>query len=184
VPRVGDGKRARGGTGLATRDSRLFRTSGRHRGAAEEDDMTADNTSTVDQEIRSLIESCARAIRAKDADAVAAHYAPDFVAFDMAPPLRLDRAEYKQSYARWFASIEGPIDYEIRELQIVASGDEALCSTVNRVKSTAKSGEKHDGWVRVTLGVRKINGKWLAAHEHVSVPFDMTTGKAITNLAP
>jgi uncharacterized protein (TIGR02246 family) len=147
--------------------------------------MTADHTSTVDQaQIRELIESCAQAIRAKNADAVAAHYTPDFVAFDMAPPLRLDRAEYKQSYARWFASVEGPIDYEIRELQIVASRDVGFCSTLNHVKSMAKSGEKHDAWVRVTLGVRKINGKWLAAHEHVSVPFDMSTGKAVMNLSP
>jgi uncharacterized protein (TIGR02246 family) len=147
--------------------------------------MTAENVSTIEHaQIRSLIESCAKAIRAKDADAVVAHYAPDFVAFDMMPPLRLDRQGYRQSYAQWFASIEGPIEYEIRELQIAQGGDVGFCSMINHVRSTAKGGEKNDGWVRVTLGLRKISGEWLAIHEHVSVPFDMSSGKAIMNLAP
>ena len=31
--------------------------------------------------------------------------------------------------------------------------------------------------VRVTDGYRKVDGNWLIAHEHVSVPVDVTTGK-------
>jgi ketosteroid isomerase-like protein len=28
-------------------------------------------------------------------------------------------------------------------------------------------------WYRVTLGLRKIDGRWLVTHEHESVPFEM-----------
>jgi uncharacterized protein (TIGR02246 family) len=149
--------------------------------------MTADNANANAADlaqIRGLIESCAKAIRSKNADEVVAHYAPDLVAFDMMPPLRLDRAAYKNSYAQWFSSIEGPLDYEPRELQIAASGDVGFSSMISHVISTTKRGEKRDSWVRVTVGLRKINGKWLAVHEHVSLPFDMSTGKAVTDLTP
>ena len=145
--------------------------------------MRDENSGSVDQaQIRGLIESCARAIATKDPDAVAAHYTTDLVAFDMMPPLRLDMRGYKQNYAQWFADIEGQIDYEIGELKIVANGDTGFCTMINRVRYTMKSGEKNDGRVRITLGLRKIGGKWLAAHEHISVPFDMSSGKALMNL--
>jgi hypothetical protein len=43
---------------------------------------------------------------------------------------------------------------------------------------TAKDGSKFNLVARVTDAYRKINGKWLIAHEHVSIPVDLTTGKA------
>jgi ketosteroid isomerase-like protein len=33
--------------------------------------------------------------------------------------------------------------------------------------------------VRVTAGYRKIGGNWLIAQEHISVPVDFATGKAV-----
>ena len=38
--------------------------------------------------------------------------------------------------------------------------------------------------LRVTVGYRKTGGKWLVTHEHVSMPIDMKTGKAPTDLKP
>jgi hypothetical protein len=31
---------------------------------------------------------------------------------------------------------------------------------------------------------RKINGDWFIAHDQVSVPLDVATGKAVANLEP
>jgi ketosteroid isomerase-like protein len=39
-------------------------------------------------------------------------------------------------------------------------------------------------WVRATLCLRRIDGKWMIAHEHQSVPFDVETGKASLDLKP
>jgi ketosteroid isomerase-like protein len=38
-------------------------------------------------------------------------------------------------------------------------------------------GQPIDMVVRVTDGYRKVDGNWLIAHEHVSVPVDFATGK-------
>jgi ketosteroid isomerase-like protein len=42
---------------------------------------------TDEQAIGTLLEARAQAIRSKDASAVLAHCAPDFVRYDLAPPL-------------------------------------------------------------------------------------------------
>jgi hypothetical protein len=54
----------------------------------------------------------------------------------------------------------------------------AFSHSLNRISSKRTGGEATDVWVRVTAGFRKIDGAWVVTHEHVSVPFDMETGKA------
>jgi ketosteroid isomerase-like protein len=41
-----------------------------------------------------------------------------------------------------------------------------------------KDGNPIDMTLRLTDVLRKIKGKWLIVHEHVSVPVDVATGKA------
>jgi SnoaL-like protein len=47
-----------------------------------------------------------------------------------------------------------------------------------------KNGQPSDMWLRATSGLRKMNGKWLIVHDHVSVPVDFETGKAALGLKP
>jgi ketosteroid isomerase-like protein len=47
-----------------------------------------------------------------------------------------------------------------------------------------KDGRSHDAWVRFTACFRKFDSNWLIVHDHVSVPVDPPSGKALTNLAP
>jgi len=47
-----------------------------------------------------------------------------------------------------------------------------------------KNGQPSDMWLRATSGLRKMNGKWLIVHDHVSVPIDFETGKAVLELKP
>ena len=82
------------------------------------------------------------------------------------------RDAYRKNFEAWFASVQGPIDYEIRDLRITMSDDVAFCHYVAQVKSTRTTGEKADYSVRVTSGFQKTNGQWMVRHEHVSVPFD------------
>jgi uncharacterized protein (TIGR02246 family) len=134
--------------------------------------MPTTTTATRDDtEIRQWIDSCARALRAKDIKALMAHYAPDMVTFDLMP-LQLQGADpYRKNFEAWFASVQGQIDFEIRDSRITTRDDVAFCHYLGHVKSTRTTGEKNDYWVRVTVGLRKTNGQWLAIHEHVSVPF-------------
>ncbi len=134
--------------------------------------MPTTTTATRDEaQIRECIDASAQALRAKDIDALMAHYAPDMVTFDLMP-LQLQGAEaYRKNFERWFASVQGPIDYEIRDVRIAMRDDVAFSHYVARVRSTRTTGKKNDYWVRVTMGLQKMNGQWMVTHEHVSMPF-------------
>lgn len=142
-----------------------------------------------DAQLRERLAALARALRAKDINALMAHYAPDVVVFDLPAALQCRGADaYRKNFEAWFASVQGPIDYEMRDLRITASGDVAFCHYLARVKSTRKSAEKTDYWadywVRVSAGCRKMNDRWMVTHEHISVPVDMATTQAARNLQP
>jgi uncharacterized protein (TIGR02246 family) len=138
-----------------------------------------------DAQIRECMDALAQALRAKKIDALMAHYAPDIVTFDLRPPLQVQGVDaYRKNFEAWFASVQGPIDYEIRDLRITMSDDVAFCHSLSHVKSTRTTGEKADYWVRVTSGFQKMNGQWMVTHEHVSMPFNMQTMQAAVDLQP
>ena len=121
--------------------------------------------------IRERIETLAQAIRDKNVDALMTHYAPDVYVFDVLPPLEVDGTDaYRKNYERWFASMQGPIDYEMNDLHISMSESHAFCFCLGHVKGMRPGGEKVDYWVRVTSCLQKANGQWLVGHEHVSKP--------------
>jgi uncharacterized protein (TIGR02246 family) len=127
------------------------------------------------------------AIRAKDADRVTSCYAADTVMFVLAPPLQFKGGEGpgKDDVRQWFDSFQGPIGYEIRDLRITAGDDVAFCHSLNRISGTRSDGEGTDIWVRETLGLRKIDGKWRITQQHQSVPFYMDgSNKAAVDLKP
>jgi ketosteroid isomerase-like protein len=124
-----------------------------------------------DPSLRDRVATLAQAIRDKDIDALMAHYAPDIVAYDVMPPLDVRSADdYRKNFERWFASMLGPIDYEMTDLRVSMSESHAFCHALSHVKGVKKDGEKADYWVRVTTCFQKANGQWLVGHEHVSMP--------------
>jgi ketosteroid isomerase-like protein len=66
----------------------------------------------------------------------------------------------------------------------VAGKDVAFLHCIERVSGTLKGGQKSDIWLRATSGLRKIKGKWLITHDHISVPVDFESGKAALELKP
>jgi ketosteroid isomerase-like protein len=142
-------------------------------------------TTTDVAQIRERMEALAQALRAKDINALMAHYAPGIVTFDLRPPLQVQGVDaYRENFEVWFASVQGPIGYEIRDLRITMSDDIAFCHSLSHVQSTRMTGERADYWVRVTSGLQKMNGQWMVTHEHVSVPIKMETMKGAFDLQP
>jgi hypothetical protein len=81
---------------------------------------------------------------------------------------------------RWFATFDGPVGYEIRDLTLTTDDKDdnvAFTHSANRISGKRTVGKDSDAWVRSTVCYRKIDGKWMVAHEHVSVPYYMETGK-------
>jgi ketosteroid isomerase-like protein len=58
----------------------------------------------------------------------------------------------------------------------------AFSHSLNRISGKRTDGEETDVWVRATVCYFKIDGRWRIAHEHVSVPFYMDSGKASVDL--
>lgn len=80
---------------------------------------------------------------------------------------------------------KGQIGFEVRDLTISCSDNVAFACCLSRMLGERTSGEQTDVWYRLTLGLRKINGKWLIQHEHESVPFYMDGSlRAAVDLKP
>jgi ketosteroid isomerase-like protein len=127
-----------------------------------------------DSSVRDRVATLAQAIREKDIDTLMTHYAPDIIAYDVMPPLEAqDAADYRKNFERWFASMQGPIDYEMSDLHVSMGESHAFCHALGHVKGTRKNGDLADYWVRVTTCFQKANGQWLVGHEHVSMPAGM-----------
>jgi ketosteroid isomerase-like protein len=140
---------------------------------------------TIDEaDIRRRMDKWAEAIRAMDVEGVASSYAPDITSFDVGPLLRqLGAGAKRQNWVGLFAMFQRPLDYEIRDLTIAAGDEVAFGCSLNRLGGTSKDGKRNDIWVRFTACFRKIDGIWLFAHDHVSVPLDPPSGRALTTLA-
>lgn len=125
--------------------------------------------------IRAVIDERIAAIREKDAERAVATLAKDIVAFELGPPLALhpEAARDAEGLEAWFATWDGGIDIELRDLVIACDGDIAFARSLNRMRGTKADGTAVDFWMRSTLGFRRTNGVWKIVHGHTSVPFYM-----------
>ena len=154
-------------------------------GVKEMKTATRENTSHDEAQIRARVDEWANAFRSKDIDRVMSVFAPDVVAFDIVAPLAYNgRDSYRKQWEKLFASSQGPIEYEIRDLKVGADHDLAFSHSINRIKGTMKNGQKTEVWLRMTACWKRIDGQWLLEHEHVSVPVDIESQKALLDLKP
>ncbi|MBI4543291.1 MAG: SgcJ/EcaC family oxidoreductase [Gemmatimonadetes bacterium] len=134
-----------------------------------------------EQAIRELYDRYEAAVEARDVDAVMALYVPgeSLVAFDAFPPRQYQgAAAYRKAYEGFFAAFPGPLTDSVIEMRITASDSLAFAHGVDRWVVTGSDGKPVEMVLRWTNGLRKVDGKWLIAHEHVSVPVDPATGQA------
>jgi ketosteroid isomerase-like protein len=112
-------------------------------------------------------------------------YSPDIVLFDVVPGLQYTgSAALRPRFLEWFDAFEGPIGQEIRDLNILASGDIAVAYGLVQASGTLKNGREVGYWVRATSCFQRSNHTWLVTHEHVSLPVDFESGSAVTDLVP
>lgn len=147
--------------------------------------MSESGAKASEGEIRAIIDARIEAVHAKDVRAAMSYHLPDVVLFDVIEPLRyMGASAGKKRAEEWFSSFQGPLGYEIRELNVTAGDGVAFSYGLNHVKGTKVDGGELDMWWRATVCYQKIEGKWRIAHEHNSAPFDVTSGKASLDLKP
>ena len=154
--------------------------------------MNAPSTSapltTDEAQIRDLLAERQAAMLAKDPEPIVAGYAPGIVVFDLAPPLRHTGPEVHDpsGLRAWFDGFDGPVDLRIRDLSVTVGGDVAFAHSLNRMSAVPHGvPQGFELWYRATVCLRRIDGRWLIAHEHSSTPFYMDgTFRAALDLQP
>jgi len=134
--------------------------------------MSASSTRTVNEAaIRELVESWARAVRAKDLNGILANHSTDMLMFDVPPPLQSKGIEaYKKTWELFFSWSNDPVVFDIKDMNIIAGSDVAFVAALMRCAGTEKNGERIELEFRLTIGLRRIGDQWIVLHEHHSIP--------------
>lgn len=131
-----------------------------------DDKLAAEETA-----IRELITSWAAAVRAKDLQGILAHHADDFLMFDVPPPFESRGLKaYQKTWDLFYSAQPEPVAFDIKRVEIVAGSDVAFAVALMQCAETNKDGQRVPLDFRLTVGLRKISGRWMIMHEHHSVP--------------
>ena len=123
-------------------------------------------------QIRTLIEKWAEAVHIGDLDGVLADHATDIVMFDVPPPEDGVRGiqAYRETWPGFFEwQREGAV-FEIVSLDVIAGEDVAYAYALLRCGTPEELASDPDNRLRLTVGLRKQDGRWVVAHEHHSFP--------------
>src|SRR5215217_3227410 len=146
-----------------------MRTRTRRSGAVEriEPNMTDD-----EGQIRTLIELWAEAVHSGDMSGVLSHHSDDIVMFDVPPPYEGVRGidAYRETWPPFFEWQARGASFEIVSLNVTAGDEVAYAYALLRCGTQQELSANPENRLRLTLGLRKEDGRWVVAHEHHSFP--------------
>jgi uncharacterized protein (TIGR02246 family) len=123
-----------------------------------------------EQQIRTLVARWAAAVHRGDMDAVLADHADDIVMFDVPPPHDGVRGidAYRETWPGFFEWQARGASFEIVDLDVTAGEDVAYAHALLRCGMPEELAEHPESRLRLSLGLRKEDGRWVVAHEHHS----------------
>jgi uncharacterized protein (TIGR02246 family) len=121
--------------------------------------------------IRALIERWAEAVHAGDLETVLADHSDDIQMFDVPPPNEIRGIEeYRETWLPFFEWQRRGAVFEIVAMDVTAGADVAFATALLRCGTEDELEKEPDVRLRLTVGLRKEDGRWLVAHEHHSFP--------------
>jgi uncharacterized protein (TIGR02246 family) len=125
---------------------------------------------TDEQQIRDLIERWATAVHAGDLPAVLADHAAGIVMFDVPPPERGVRGldAYRETWPGFFEWQASGAVFEIETLDVTAGADVAFAFALLRCGTPAELARDPEKRLRLTIGLRRLDDRWVVTHEHHS----------------
>lgn len=91
--------------------------------------------------------------------------------FDVPPPFKSEGIDaYRRTWDLFFSSSPDPVKFDIVEMRVTAGADVAFAAALMQCTERDASGEVIDLDFRLTVGLRKIDGRWVVTHEHHSIP--------------
>jgi uncharacterized protein (TIGR02246 family) len=127
---------------------------------------------TDEAQIRTLIERWAAAVHRGDMDGVLADHADDIVMFDVPPPHDGVRGmdAYRETWPPFFEWQARGAAFEIVSLEVTAGDTVAFAHALLRCGTREQLADHPEMRLRLTLGLRKEQDRWVVAHEHHSFP--------------
>ncbi|HEX4342293.1 MAG TPA: nuclear transport factor 2 family protein [Verrucomicrobiae bacterium] len=126
---------------------------------------------TEEAEVRELIERWAKAVRDKNIDGILAHHSAEMVMFDVPPPFEsVGIAAYRETWDLFYSSQPEPIAFDIQRREVVAGSEVAFAFAHMQCAEEGENGKRTKLDFRLTVGLRKVEGRWTIVHEHHSVP--------------
>lgn len=123
-----------------------------------------------EQDIRDLVHRWARAVHDGDLDTVVADHAEDIVMFDVPPPHRGVRglSAYRKTWPPFFEWQRSGAVFEVDDLEVVTGDDAAFAFALLRCGTAEELAADPEQRLRLTLGLRREDGRWVVVHEHHS----------------
>lgn len=93
--------------------------------------------------------------------------------FDVPPPFQsrgID--EYMAAWDTFFSFAEKPVRFDFTNIEITAGPEVAFATAVGHCVTIGRDGRREPLDFRLTMGLRKIDGRWRVIHEHHSLPAD------------
>jgi ketosteroid isomerase-like protein len=127
---------------------------------------------SAEADVRDVITRWVDGIKACDVEAVVAAHSDDFVQFDVPPPYDGVRGvpAYRDTWPPFFEFLRAGAIFELVELNIVAGDDVAFAYGLLKCGRAEDLANNPDIRLRMTVGLRKVDGEWLIVHEHHSFP--------------
>ena len=123
-------------------------------------------------EIATLIRAWAAAVHHGNLAAVLADHSADIVMFDVPPPEQGVRGieAYRDTWPSFFEWQRSGASFEIVDLHVTAGDDVAFAYALLRCGSAEELRNNPDHRLRLTIGLQKVDQRWLVTHEHHSFP--------------
>jgi uncharacterized protein (TIGR02246 family) len=130
----------------------------------------ADDRNPDRDRIRTLIEQWAAAVHAGDLEGVLADHSADVVMFDVPPPHDGVRGidAYRETWPPFFDWQASGAVFDIVSLDVAAGTDVAFGHALLRCGRPEDLARDPEVRLRLTLGLRKMDGRWVVTHEHHS----------------
>lgn len=136
-------------------------------------DESQEVSSNDEEDIRSLIERWAKAVREQDIAGIRADHDSEVLMFDVPPPMFTTGLDaYMATWERFFAGSQKPIAFSFHDVKVTAGKDVAFATAIGQCVGIDPNGNAEELEFRLTMGFRKVDGSWRVMHEHHSLPAD------------
>ena len=134
--------------------------------------MLSQQTASEDEvQIKALIDQWAKAVREEDRAAIRADHDEDILTFDVPRPFLSQGLEgYMVTWETFFAYSERPVTFNFHAVRVTCGQDVAFATAIGKCVNIDPKKGRENLEFRLTMGLRKIDGRWRITHEHHSLP--------------